>query len=391
MEVVVVVGNGTSLVYTPHLAGPALAAEIATALPPSIVSQLRAVADAARPDGVPHSPDDDFEHLLGPLDRIASTLLPLSELTHLSVEEIVAVTVTYGVLYRLYRQGVGIALDVIARRSVATAGEALDNYGRFVTWALGLLPAGERGLIRFFNVCYDGLLDGRILAHGPAAGFTVSDQARGYPEELLNPAGDPVWCLPLRAPTEPEYVVGGRAAVIYHPHGSLGWVRDPATGAVYKAPLPALRGELTPGGGRTFYRAYAERGTTMEPVVVLTDRKTAEVSREPFFTAYAQLAAALATADAVVVAGYAFRDEPLNTVLAAGSPTEPTGSPRSSSSAGPPTTRRTRRASSPSSPPTRRYAPNSPTGVSSAGPVGSPATSATSPGGRSDDGPSSDG
>lgn len=267
---------------------------------------------------MPHSPDNDFEHLLGPLDRIASALLPLATLIDLPGAQPVEITV--GLLRGLYRQGVGIALDVIARRSAATTGEALDSYGRFVRWALGLVPAGERGVIRFFNVCYDGLLDGRVLAYGSTAGFTVSDQARGYSEVLLSPAGHPVWCLPLRAPTDPEYVVGGRAAVIYHPHGSLGWVRDPATGTVYKVPLPALRGEqaVQQGLRRSFYQVYAERGTTMEPVVVLTDRKSAEVNREPFFTAYAQLAAALATADAVVVAGYAFRDEPLNTVLAAG-------------------------------------------------------------------------
>ncbi len=114
MEVVVVVGNGTSLVYSPHLAGPALAAEIADALPGPLVDQLRAVADAARPDGVPHSPDDDFEHLLGPLDRIAAALLPLAALTPLAGAQSGAVASTVDLLRGLYRQGVGIALDVIA-------------------------------------------------------------------------------------------------------------------------------------------------------------------------------------------------------------------------------------------------------------------------------------
>lgn len=66
------------------------------------------------------------------------------------------------------------------------------------------------------------------------------------------------------------------------------------------------------------WATYASGGTTIEPVVVLTDQKAPRIARDPFECAYRRLAKAISKQDPdlIVIAGYGFGDDPLNRVLA---------------------------------------------------------------------------
>jgi len=116
--------------------------------------------------------------------------------------------------------------------------------------------------------------------------------------------------LRLRDPDDPEYLTDSRSVIAYHLHGSLAWLRDPTTDRVYKAAsLEVLRDDLD------FFESVADGDATLEPVVVLTDRKRAAIAREPFASAYRMLQTSVATADTLIIAGYGFGDIPLNTAL----------------------------------------------------------------------------
>lgn len=312
MEIVTVVGNGTSIVFTPELEGRALARRVAEGLPPSLDVLISKAARRARPDGSRATPRENFEHLLGPLDRMGAALGPLADVATAlgDVSGAKAVADARDLIRNLYLRGVGVTLGVVAKVSRATHGPALDRYSEFVEWVFDRCPSGP-ATFRFFNLNYDGLLDARVLELAGTADVAVADQADGRCPTTLYPVGDkyPVHGLALREPAEPEYVVRDRMAQLYHLHGSIGWLRAPS-GEVYKADrLEAVRRSR-------FFEKVASRTTAYEPVVVLTDRKAAETLREPFATAYSRLTASLQTADRVIIAGYGLGDVPLNSTLA---------------------------------------------------------------------------
>lgn len=317
-RIVVVMGNGTSIVFNDRLMSATLAGLVANRLPNKVRNRLTEAAEHAKADGAASTPETNFEDLLGPLDRMAMALGPIASV----VETVDAVTAealhkAEAVVRDLYLMGVGTALGVVAEESAAHHGPALDRYAKFVKWTLGIAPISEDAELRFFNLNYDPLLDSQLFEHAGNFGFEISDQADGRPGKRTRitpiPGKPGLVALPLRDPSQPEYLSGRRTVIAYHLHGSLQWLRDPTTGQLWKAAhLEELRDELD------FFDAVRQRKASMEPVVVLTDRKSAEVGREPFSTAYRLLEQNLLTADTVVIAGYGLRDVPLNAAVSRG-------------------------------------------------------------------------
>ncbi|HEX2099322.1 MAG TPA: hypothetical protein VHF69_01590, partial [Candidatus Synoicihabitans sp.] len=73
-DIAVVMGNGTSVVFNDRLTGEQLAKAVRSRLPLKARTFLTAAAKRATGDSGGGDPTTNFEHLLGPLDRIAAAL-----------------------------------------------------------------------------------------------------------------------------------------------------------------------------------------------------------------------------------------------------------------------------------------------------------------------------
>lgn len=314
MEVVAIVGNGASLPFTRDLALKPLVDRLTAdldAADPSLVEALRKLAERLAIDGATADARSNFEALLGPLDRLGHALLALQHGTGLAAPANVAQALTlvtnhFGSLYRL---GLGTVLHHIADLSTATHGKEFSDHGEFATWLVNLT---EQGVLRVFTLNYDVLLDAQLLELHSAGRIALSDQGDARPDARARlrvvQGGNAVDAMHLRAPDE-EYLSGYPAAVVYHLHGSLQWVRHRRTGDCYKV---TRLSDLRDGH---FFEAVADGRTKYDPVVVLTDRKSQETLREPFAGAYAQLETAISTCDRLVIAGYGFGDVPMAQAL----------------------------------------------------------------------------
>lgn len=321
MNIIAVLGNGTSIAYNPEFGLSPLTGEIVrrfgmqriTAF--EVEKRLSELARAARPTEIegPLS----FEELLGPFDRMADGIEAMRRLTpfvpgarrHRESLEKAAV---FG--RNLYRRSVGTALDVVADLS---QGQGDQSHSRASAIVRHLAEAaGEGGTLRIFTLNYDCLIDSAALDldDDPDSPVSVSDMADGRsrePLQVLRVGGRrKVAAHPLRE--DEEYRNGSCPTIIYHLHGALNWVRD-SDGRVWKARSVDTLRRLR------FWRKYAQGLATVSPVVVLTDQKTPFLGKDPFTWAYRRLRNAITDSDdrpdLIVIAGYGFGDEPLNWTL----------------------------------------------------------------------------
>lgn len=268
----------------------------------NLFEEVKAVAKAL---GTPVVDKDDFEQLAGPIDVLAKTLVQLMKLHSIApdAQSRAALFKVARRVKRLHRQVVGIVLELVAGKLPPGDWEPLHYI------ADHLFECAERqDSLDVFTLNYDALLDSALLfreaSHptvnlmdefdGRPISLSVKSKSRDF-KMLFHP-----WRVdPYRPP---------RPLKLHHLHGAATWVMH--DGSVYKA------SELQQLRNRQVFKAWSSgKVVGLTPLVVLTDQKDRAVERRPFSEAYERLSASVSAVDELVVAGYGFRDNPLNRVL----------------------------------------------------------------------------
>lgn len=284
-SVVFLFGNGLSIGVAPEFAVPAMTERLNSRLEPSMREALVELRQLSTPDlVVPAESQLGFEQLAGPLDRVANAVQVLAPIARRADRED-CLHQSHLYLRQRYLSIVGLILDDLAssaRLGQTEGWSALNELGQ----ALGRLHREHSTAL--FTLSYDTLLDSALIE---SYGGWFYDGFAG-PGLLLN---QPLDCW---AGTMP----------LYHLHGSVLWYEDPIAG-VRKVPSDS-----------DLHRAQLEQWRTGEdqlgfPVVVLTDAKVPAVARHPFDLFYQELWNELGQARVLVIAGYAFGDEPVNRIV----------------------------------------------------------------------------
>lgn len=308
-ELAVLLGNGVSIAANKDLFIPSLTRDIRERFeksgaggeaPDRVLARL---AYRGRGTGDPYK---DFEAMIGPLDQQKDNLHDLRELAELVAGESKAlgraITTIETFVQSLRRLGVGHALDIIASKSVAHFDQVrvVENFLRDVVYAVD-------GHITVGNLNYDSLGMAGLLN---VAGSQMCDMVYGYNPRRFDVMGDGFPIVGARMRTSLSDFPSRRIRLV-HPHGSLTWLRNPETGRVYRFDIGDLR-------DIDYWAAWRDGLTEWEPQVVLTNQsaKSDVVARAPFNLAYEVLADRLKTADRWLLAGYSFRDECVNQMLA---------------------------------------------------------------------------
>ena len=250
----------------------------------------------------------DFEDIAGPIDRLAETL---------SLPELVALAKLQSGTAAKAISEVEARLRVIYRRVVgAVLKEVMRHPGDKEQWARVnavaqhvVSDAKKNGHADAYVLNYDAILDSALL--GQPGGFHLIDEFSGRAEDggsFSLPSGAKSLRIQALGWGEAPY---WRSPAVYlnHLHGAGSWVQT-TSGTVYKArDIDDLR-------NAGLYSLWAEGADCeVEPVVVLGDQKSRITRRWPFAESYERLRSDAEHADRIVLAGYSFRDEPLNRVL----------------------------------------------------------------------------
>lgn len=307
-QMAILMGNGVSIAANKELFIPRLTERIRKRFekvdpkreaPDRVLARL---AERGRDSGDPYA---DFEAMIGPLDQQNDSLHDLAELAELVGDEVKvvkkALTTVSTFVQGLRRLGVGHALDIIASESKASWDQS-DVVDEFIRQAISVVP----GRITIGNLNYDSLGMAAMLRSTNDA----CDMARGYGSQGFDLLGDGSSHIgvPLRRSISD---FPPRRVRLVHPHGSLNWLKDPETGLFYKFDIGTLR-------RLNFWAKWRDGETEWEPQVVLTNQssKSKVVERQPFDLAYDALYQRLVSADRWLIAGYSFRDECINDLLA---------------------------------------------------------------------------
>lgn len=328
-SIAALLGNGVSITAEPTLAIPDLTAEIATRFG-GVTNAFyadpvqRVLARLAQRGADTGDPRRDFEAMIGPLDERRADFADLRELVDIIAAEVQpvkkAIDTVDDFVAVLRRHGVGHTLNVIAERSRADFAHRskIDDF-------LGAIvdASNDKGLT-VGNLSYDCLVMASLIEQ---FSHRLCDMADGRFVKRID-LRDTVGSLgaaarPLRTEVSDFPSRGFRDIRLLHLHGSLTWLRDPATGLVYRFPIEALREDfdLLEDGTFTTRPSHWERWRTgdskWEPQVVLTNQsaKSDVVAKEPFKLGYDVLYEDLVRSDRWIIAGYSFRDGCVNDLL----------------------------------------------------------------------------
>lgn len=252
-------------------------------------------------------PDRNFEHLLGPFDRLTLLLRgPLLGLVGAASAQRAALAAAATEVDRLYVRGVGAVLGRIDAPAVPVV---IAPVRAVVNWITAGLGADNEASI--YTVNYDALLDQELLeaqrnSHG----------ALRLDDEFAPLGGTATVTLPL--PGAPSlHLIGLRPPQLlrpgnlhlFHLHGALQWVEY--SGETWKVKeINELR------VNHVFDHWRDGKILPVRPRLILTDQKDRAVGLDPFASDYTALRTDLAAADRVLIAGYGFGDVPLNDELA---------------------------------------------------------------------------
>ncbi len=309
-QIAALVGNGLSITFNPDLNIASLTAAVSARFQrqrpgkPAADRVLARLAARQRETGDPYR---DFEAMIGPLDQQRDNLRDLGELLELAREErpVASAIQTIDSFVRSVRRlGVGQVLDTIQERSYAEFARTPPVHA-FIS---GLEQAAQGGLLTVGNLNYDSLFMAGLCELLPPQAFcdmTVGYGERGFP--VVN-SRLPIAGRPLRSR------VGdfpARRVTLLHLHGSLAWLRHPETGEMWRFNMNDLR-------RIDYWRNWRDGATEWAPEVVLTNQsaKSEVVTHQPFKLAYDMFQTRLLRADTWVIAGYSFRDECVNELLA---------------------------------------------------------------------------
>jgi hypothetical protein len=292
-------GNGFALEYNLNLSVQRLTSDLE-----SKFNGLGAQAGALQ--SVPQfasRPGQSFEEMLGPIESAGEVVRELRKLTALSSNSSLKreITSTSDFADQIHRIGMGTVLELIASRSVGVGSGAIQPLNMFIS-ALTNLVTGRLEDLSIATLNYDGLTLSGLL-DGPAG---ICDLAAGYgsKRKILIPGSKAVSGHPIR--TEDDFQPG--TTVTFQLHGSLGWLRSPVRGEVWKFSIDDLR-------SIGYWKALEQNTTRWRPVVVLTDRKDRTIEKDPFRLAYDLFEKRLRTSDRWLVAGYGRADTPVNELL----------------------------------------------------------------------------
>ncbi len=309
-QLALLMGNGVSIAANKDLFIPTLTREIRERfenIDPAREAPDRVLARLAARGKETGDPYKDFEAMIGPLDQQGENLRDLKELAELVGQESKAVrnalTTIESFVSGLRRLGVGHALDIIASKSVAHFDQRVIVED-FLAAALGVVD----GRITIGNLNYDSLGMAGLIN---VAGSQMCDMVYGYNPREFDILGNGVEIVGARMRTSVGDFPANRRIRLVHPHGSLTWLRNPETGRVYRFDIGDLR-------NLDYWAAWRDGKTEWQPQVVLTNQsaKSSVVASQPFSLAYDVLYNRLVTADRWLIAGYSFRDECVNDLLA---------------------------------------------------------------------------
>lgn len=294
---VLLVGNGLSRGFDANFEMSALTARVWTALHDEglgeylvDVARLGTTEDVSLP---PNQHEENFEKLGGAVDRLAAAVIAIGPLLHSSSTLIASLQEASFQLRTLYQRIVGTVLheiDALVEASDLSTEERKKRWLPLNEFAAQLhrwheAPGGD---VVIYTLNYDSLLISSVLEES-TGGFIYD----GFPGGTLDDAFDR-WAGTMG---------------LYSLHGSATWIQR-LDGTMTKLTTTAMRDKSILERWR---HGDLELGV---PLVVLGDRKSYAVRRDPFSMLYQQLAADLADAGTVVVAGYGFGDRPLNRTLA---------------------------------------------------------------------------
>lgn len=283
-EIVYIIGNGLSIGVSEHFSVASLTNRLTEALDPATSEALAQVANLGRPDSDLGAPTASlgFEDYAGPIDRIAAAVRTLAPLAGAGAEGGV-LWQAYEYLRRRYVQLVGLVLTEITGSAHLADSEKWQRLNAF-TDALWALQSSHSSAV--FTLSYDTLLESSMLESGRGWFYD------GFAGRQLN------YPLDRRAGTIGVYHLHGSALWYERPNGDIGKVRSDSF----------MRDALL----QEWSRGDETYGL---PVVVLTDLKTRAASQYPFDLFYQELWSELSDASTVVMAGYGFRDVPVNRVI----------------------------------------------------------------------------
>ena len=307
MRFACLLGNGLSIAFNAELS----VQNLTSWLGESFRAQ-EALARFAREAG---TPADNFERLLGPLDRVARSLPHLEKLREVAGEAhtpelVAALQVVADFASRVHDAGLGTVLGRVAEQGAAVESPEFALTIQQVCDALKQLN-GRPVTVATLN--YDALIPAafiRLEGGDPWGGQAPADMADlgdGREHSSCIPIPDEsLQTLELRAFADFPL---GRKILLLNLHGSLSWLHDPSTGRMHKVKsLGALRD--------MDYWSKLRDGTALcRPLVVLTDQKDEVISQAPFNVAYDAFQQRLIKAQRWLIGGYGLGDTPVNTVL----------------------------------------------------------------------------
>ena len=302
-----------STAYNPELSVPAISAELfrrltnGSQVDDSAADYLQSAVEFLTGETVSKQ---SFEKLLGPLNRIPDVLEALAgfsqldTLTSLPIAINTALKDACDFIRAVHRLGVGHALQIVDERARDVPNQH-QHIGIKLVKDLIAKTGNSYACLTFGTLNYDNLLIGAVLE--VAGTNNVADFASGYnespPIKLVN-GMQSVIGRPLREFNDLPF---GRIAV-YQLHGSATWWRRDEGGPIFKFEVADLR-------DLKVFDVWRNGSLRWSPVVVMTDLKTQVVGRYPFGLSYAGFEERLKDADAWVIVGYGFEDEPVNAML----------------------------------------------------------------------------
>lgn len=306
-DIAALLGNGVSIAFNPELALP------------RINDALRERFNASVPEGDPASvlveaankidtgdPYTDFEALLGPLDQQYDFIQMVRQYAQIiapsdpTAADHLQASAEF--LRDIRRTGTSFALETIAARSAAY----MDDREGLNAFIDALVIAKRGGRLTIANLNYDSLVLASLAERHQGEFCDLAWGYRGGMFEVLDGLSFEGHLLRGGADDFPR----NRAIRLLHLHGSLTWLRN-TEGQVYRFRASSLR-------DFRYWEKWRNDETDWQPVVVLTNQsaKTKLVTQEPYALAYSMTEEDFVKADRWLIAGYSFRDECVNAMLA---------------------------------------------------------------------------
>lgn len=339
-DVVYILGNGVSMEYAPsyfrlasltdrvrsemqHRVVDPLGEPLLSVVE-SLCSELGADGTGARPSTDGTLVSDNFEKLVGPIQRLPRSMYRLQKMASAaggnSFDLHRAAEASTLFIDRVATQVVGTVLETVCYpdlHGTPTNSGGMEDIAEHV-WA----TSDAMGGAAVFTLNYDYLLD-RFLLDAGGSGHHLSQLADNFDgrqsSRVMFKSEDGFVALarPMRRTSDPW--VRDSPLDLLHLHGAASWFKT-RPGQYFKMKRDDMRqlGILTSWSRRGECQLKIAGGewVPVSPVVLLSDYKQWHAKQKPYSRTYRRLERAVASARFVVVAGYGFGDRPLNTVLA---------------------------------------------------------------------------